>query len=139
MCDNGDAAQHLVNTILFEAIGSLGADQALMPVFFDRLVTACRSMQKLIPWIVSTAGSDIRSVHAGASAYLEMWGALLGGWMHYMQLRAALRSNLPAETVAAVKCSAQFFAMDALAHVPAIAQLVRSGTTPCLEFSDSHW
>ena len=61
-----------------------------------------RTLQAAIDWMVPAYGREPRAAHAGAVAYLELWGLVAGGW----QLgRAAL---IGAEHLAAGKGDAAF-------------------------------
>ena len=101
-----------------------------------RLAAAEADLQEALAWMVPAYGRDTRAAHAGAVAYLRLWGLAVGGW----QLgRAAL---VAAERLAAGEgdpaflhakiATARFYADALLPQTSGLAQAVVHGGEPAL-------
>ncbi len=76
-------------------------EPALQSIGVD-LAGATADLQEAIDWMVPAFGQQTRAAHAGAVAYLKLWGIVAGGWQ---MARAAL---IAADQIAAGDGNAQF-------------------------------
>jgi hypothetical protein len=76
-------------------------EPALQSIGVD-LAAATADLQAAIDWMVPAYGQQTRAAHAGAVAYLKLWGLVAGGWQ---MARAAL---IAADQIAAGDGNAHF-------------------------------
>jgi hypothetical protein len=67
-----------------------------------QLASAVADVQAAIEWMVPAYGQQARAAHAGAVAYLKLWGLAVGGWQ---MGRAAL---IAADRIAAGESDSAF-------------------------------
>jgi alkylation response protein AidB-like acyl-CoA dehydrogenase len=92
---------------------------------------AAAATEQCVDWMVATAGSDVRSVYAGAVPFLELMGITCGGWQ---MARAALAAHRllgegqgDAAFLHAKIATARFFADHFLTRAPGLARTITAG------------
>jgi hypothetical protein len=137
--DGGQAAFALIDAMLADARALQSQDDPVAYALGGRLAEGCQVLRNAVGWMLESQASHPRAVYAGAVPYLELWGTVCGGWMHACRLQAALRSDTPANRLAATTLSAGFFTEHVLAGAPALASAVTRGGSSLLEFPDEAW
>ncbi|MDF3943113.1 acyl-CoA dehydrogenase C-terminal domain-containing protein, partial [Achromobacter denitrificans] len=107
--------------------------------FGERLEHACVHLRAAIDWLLAHGAEDPRGAHAGAAAYLELWGTVAGAWMHGLRLRAALGGGLEGEARQAAQASAQFYADHILIHAGGLKTAICEGAESVDGFPDTRW
>ena len=137
--DGGATARAIVAEIRAVA-GKLGQhpNASLHPIGIALEETSA-ALSKAIDFVVTNFGSRPREVHAGAVAYLHLWGFATGGW----QLgRAALiaadgvvSGSGDTEFLARKIATARFFALSLLPQAASFARSATEGSEAALELA----
>ena len=92
----------------------------------DALEAAVDALQECTQWIVERAGSNRDDVLAGSSAYLDLCGTAVGGWLLARRAHMALREPGSAEPERAL-CDLEAFAVTWLSRAPSLVLPVTAG------------
>jgi alkylation response protein AidB-like acyl-CoA dehydrogenase len=78
--DGGAVALHVVAEI--DKVAHLLSAHAdpILNALGSRLAAASTALRSAVEWMVPAFGSNTRAAHAGAVAYLRLWGLVAGGW-----------------------------------------------------------
>jgi 3-(methylthio)propanoyl-CoA dehydrogenase len=117
-------------------------DPALHPIGVA-LEESATALLQAMEWVVANFASQTRAVHAGAVAYLHLWGLTTGGW----QLgRSAL---IAAEKLSGGKgdaaflhnkiATARYYALSLLPQASGYARTVIQGGEPALELASEQF
>ena len=117
-------------------------DAALHPIGVA-LEESATALLQAVDWVVGNFASQPRAVHAGAVAYLHLWGLTAGAW----QLgRAAL---IAADKLAAGQgdaaflrnkiATARYYALSLLPQAPGYARTVTQGSEPALALASEQF
>ena len=121
--DGGAAVRALladIDTTVGEAAAA-GASLARAAALLGEAVQALRSATD---WMLDDARSDPANVLAGATAYTELCGVTVGGWL---LVRRALRAA-ETERAAAALVDADVFAVESLTSAPGLARRSTAGS-----------
>jgi alkylation response protein AidB-like acyl-CoA dehydrogenase len=114
-----------------------------LAVIGARLAAGRKAVGDCVDWIVATAGSDPKAVHAGAVPFLKLCGAVFGGWQMGRAAVAAQarlgRGEGDAAFLRAKIATARFFADHHLAHAPALRDVVLEGAAGVLALADDEF
>jgi alkylation response protein AidB-like acyl-CoA dehydrogenase len=78
---DGGATAGLVAAEIAKVAGELAAHpDAHLRAIGKRLATSAADLKQAIDWVVGAFGAHPREAHAGAVAYLRLWGLVAGGW-----------------------------------------------------------
>jgi alkylation response protein AidB-like acyl-CoA dehydrogenase len=114
-----------------------------LAVIGARLAAGRKAAGDCVDWIVATAGSDPKAVHAGAVPFLKLCGAVFGGWQMGRAAVAAQarlgRGEGDAAFLRAKIATARFFADHHLAHAPALRDVVLEGAAGVLALADDEF
>jgi hypothetical protein len=112
-------------------------------VIGERLAAGRKAVGDCVDWIVATAGSDPKAVHAGAVPFLKLCGAVFGGWQMGRAAVAAQarlgRGEGDAAFLRAKIATARFFADHHLAHASALRDVVIEGAAGVLALADDEF
>lgn len=136
--DRGAQAGGLLDEIR-QLARALQEGAAASRAFGERLEHACVHLRAAIDWLLAHGAEDPRGAHAGAAAYLELWGTVAGAWMHGLRLRAALGGGLEGEARQAAQASAQFYADHILIHAGGLKTAICEGAESVDGFPDTRW
>jgi hypothetical protein len=100
--DAGAVAKAIAGEIDKVAARLAGRGEPALQAIGVDLAAATAELQSAIEWMVPAYGQQPRAAHAGAVAYLKLWGLVAGGWQ---MGRAALAA---ADDLAQGKGDAQF-------------------------------
>ncbi len=120
--------------------GSYAAD---LQAIASQLGAACRVMEEVVTYIVTTVQADMKVVFAGSVLYLKLAGIVLGGWQ---MARAALiaEQKLGEETTdqafyQAKITTARFFAEHFLPHAAAYRSAIVQGGASVLALTEDQF
>ena len=78
---DGGATAGLVAAEIAKVAGELAAHpDAQLKAIGKRLAASAADLKQAIGWVVGAFGAHPREAHAGAVAYLRLWGLVAGGW-----------------------------------------------------------
>lgn len=137
--DKGAAALSLIESVEQDVRALRRLDHPTANALSARLEDGCGALRKVVHWLQEKNESNPREAYAGAVPYLELWGAICGGWMHARRLLAAAQNLVQPELLTATALSAHFFAQHILLRAPALGETIRAGGTSLLDFPDSAW
>ncbi|MBP1620572.1 MAG: acyl-CoA dehydrogenase [Acidobacteria bacterium] len=78
--DGGNTARSVAAEIARVAAELAAHPDAHLRSIGKRLAAACADLNQAIDWVVGAFGTKPREAHAGAIAYLRLWGLTVGGW-----------------------------------------------------------
>jgi 3-(methylsulfanyl)propanoyl-CoA dehydrogenase len=78
--DAGAVAQGVAGEIDKVAAKLAAASDPMQQAIGVQLAAATADLQAAIEWMVPAYGQQTRAAHAGAVAYLKLWGLAVGGW-----------------------------------------------------------
>jgi GNAT superfamily N-acetyltransferase len=78
--DGGNTARSVAGEIARVAAELAAHPDAHLRSIGKRLAAACADLNQAIDWVVGAFGTKPREAHAGAIAYLRLWGLAVGGW-----------------------------------------------------------
>jgi alkylation response protein AidB-like acyl-CoA dehydrogenase len=78
--DGGAVARRVVDEIDKVAHTLSAHADASLNAMGSRLAAASAALRSAIDWMVPAFGANTRAAHAGAVAYLRLWGLVAGGW-----------------------------------------------------------
>ncbi len=78
--DGGNTARSVAAEIARVAAELAAHPDAQLRSIGKRLAAACADLNQAIDWVVGAFGAKPREAHAGAIAYLRLWGLAAGGW-----------------------------------------------------------
>jgi butyryl-CoA dehydrogenase len=114
-----------------------------LAVIAARLAAGRKAAGECVDWIVATAGSDPKAVHAGAVPFLKLCGAVFGGWQMGRAAVAAqallARGEGDAAFLRAKVATARFFADHHLALAPALRDVVLEGAAGVLALAEDEF
>jgi alkylation response protein AidB-like acyl-CoA dehydrogenase len=114
-----------------------------LAVIGARLAAGREGVAECVDWIVATAGSDPKAVHAGAVPFLKLCGVVFGGWQMGRAAVAAqallARGGGDAAFLSAKIATARFFADHHLAHAAALRDVVLEGAAGVLALADEQF
>jgi butyryl-CoA dehydrogenase len=133
--------------VLAEADATVAALRASgapdLAVIAARLAAGRKAAGECVDWIVATAGSDPKAVHAGAVPFLKLCGAVFGGWQMGRAAVAAqallARGEGDAAFLRAKVATARFFADHHLALAPALRDVVLEGAAGVLALAEDEF
>ncbi len=138
--DGGAVARAIAGEIDKVAGKLTGRSEPELRAIGTQLTTTMVAVKTSIDWMVRAYGADPRQAHAGAVAYLKMWGLAVGGWQ---MGRAAL---VVADELAAGKgdaafqrakiTTARFYAESLLPQALAFAHSIEHGGESALALAD---
>ncbi len=138
--DGGAVARAIAGEIDKVAGKLAGRSEPALRAMGTQLTATMVAVKASIDWMVRTYGADPRQAHAGAVAYLKMWGLAVGGWQ---MGRAAL---VVADELAAGKgdaafqrakiTTARFYAESLLPQALAFAHSIEHGGESALALAD---
>jgi alkylation response protein AidB-like acyl-CoA dehydrogenase len=88
----------------------------------DRLAAAVTALRRASATLIASMAAKPRDAYAGSVAYLELWGLVVGGWMHARMLLAAVQAPSSADPG---QMQSKIFEADFYAgyHLPRAASL----------------
>ena len=111
---------------------------ALHPVG-EALDEACTALLQAIEFVVVNFGPRPREVHAGAVAYLQLWGLTAGAWQlgraALIAADAQMSGRGDSEFLAKKIATARFYALSLLPQASGLARAVVQGSAPALELA----
>ena len=78
--DGGNTARSVAAEIAQVAAELLAHPDAHLRSIGKRLASATADLNQAIDWVVGAFAAKPREAHAGAVAYLRLWGLVVGGW-----------------------------------------------------------
>jgi 3-(methylthio)propanoyl-CoA dehydrogenase len=127
--DNGATARILEDQIA-GSIVSLRAryPDAMAMVMAHRLETALHALQRATTHMLEVLPERPRDAYAGAVPYLQLWGIVLGGWLHARMFLAA-HDLAGADNDPALKAriaDSEFYARYHLPHAVALSSVIEA-------------
>ena len=105
-------------------------------IITQRLETATIALEEATQWIVDTFGTDVEATLSGATSYLSLMGATVGGWMMARSAEIALNKLKQGEGdpvfYKAKVISARYFADQVLIEAPTLAEKIMTGASAIL-------
>jgi acyl-CoA dehydrogenase len=105
-----------------------------------RLRDGVAALERAVEFVVATYGADIRKASVGAVPFLELFGAVAGGWQSARAALVAQRRLAEGAGEAgfyrAKLATARFYADHVLTRAPGLAQTVVSGAEGTLAIED---
>ncbi len=136
--DEGRAA-HILIADMRKLSAAVGNEPALGSAgrIFSRAIDA---LELAVGYVVSSYGTDLRSVSAGAVPLLELFGAVTGGWQLLRSSMIAKQRLAEPPADGALSASfyrakidtARFYADHVLPHAPALAHAIVEGSAGTL-------
>jgi alkylation response protein AidB-like acyl-CoA dehydrogenase len=117
-------------------------DQSLHPIgiALDESVAA---LSQAVEWVVANFASQPRAVHAGAVAYLHLWGLAAGGWQLGRSALIAADKLLSGQGDTAFLrnkiATARYYTLSLLPQAAAYARTVVQGSEPALELASEQF
>ena len=137
--DGGAQARSVIAAVLRTAADlAADADATVHPVGIG-LAEAVSALEGAVDWVVKFSATDSRAVHAGAVAYLRLWGLVTSAWqLGRAALIAArrLRDGGGDEAFLRTKITtARYFAMAILPESASLARTVTGGAAAALDLA----
>ena len=134
--DEGQSARALIGEIRASFAGGDADSESIRRALGD----SADALERATGWIAATFGRDVRAAAAGATPYLRLFGAVLGGWALYLSARAAQRMASEARGnrafANAKRATAAFYAETTLALAPALAAQAMAGADAVMALAD---
>jgi alkylation response protein AidB-like acyl-CoA dehydrogenase len=139
--EGGTTAKAVLAQIDATVAALRASGSAELGVIGTRLAAGRKAAAECVDWIVATAGTDPKAVHAGAVPFLKLCGVVFGGWQ---MARAALAAQAAkgegdAAFLKAKIGTARFFADHHLSQAPALRDVVLEGSAGVLALTEEQF
>ncbi|MCC7039654.1 MAG: acyl-CoA dehydrogenase [Burkholderiales bacterium] len=138
--DGGTVARAIIAEIDKVASALAARSEPELQSIGAQLAATMTAVKASVEWMVRTYGSDTRQAHAGAVAYLKMWGLAVGGWQMGRAALAVAKSLAAGTGDAAFQrakiVTATFYAESLLPQALAFAHSVQHGAPSALALAD---
>ena len=141
--DAGAAASVVIVEIRKTATALSGHADRQLHAIGASLGESAVALERAVEWVVKSFTGQPREVHAGAVAYLHLWGLAAGGWQLGRAALAAatqLASGNGDTTFLSKKiATARFYALALLPQVPGLARTLVEGGESALALEAEHF
>jgi alkylation response protein AidB-like acyl-CoA dehydrogenase len=137
--DGGAAARVVIAEIEKVAAQLIGNGDAALHPIGAALAEAAVALENTVDWVVKSAATHTRAVHAGAAHYLKLWGIVASGWQLGRAALIAARKLADGEGDAAFMrgkiATARFYAAAVLPQAAGLSRTVTHGGEATLELA----
>ena len=141
--DAGAAAQSVIAEIEKTSRALSGHPNRDLHAIGSALGESADALARAVDWVVKNFAGQSREVHAGAVAYLHLWGLTAGGWqMGRAALAAAERGASGNGDTAFLHnkiATARFYALSLLPQAPGLARTLIEGGEATLALAAEHF
>jgi hypothetical protein len=134
--DGGGVARAVAAEMAAVARALAGERDESLAAIGKALAAAVKSCEEALGWMLEAYNGDSRAAHAGAVAYLELWGIATGGWQLARSARIAAAKlqagGAHAEFLRAKIATARYYAENLLPQTGALAHAVTQGSQAAL-------
>jgi hypothetical protein len=138
--DKGEAIRAVIAEIREVEAALEREKDANLSAIAARLRDGAAALEQAVQWLVTTYGADVRRASVGAAPFLELFGAVAGGWQLARAALAAQRrlaaGSDDAGFLGAKLQTARFYADHVLVRAGGLARTVVSGADAVLAIED---